>query len=304
MLRHPIDPASVPLDDPVGRLLLGIQELMVRLEARARALARGGSRGAFEGAMVPVLGGIGALVGLAAGIAATGGLDGGIFGMAVGAGAGFGFAKLPVPSPARAADRESLALARRLHEQVLKLAGRSFVEVVDGTVFVNAPHRAFLTARIRDVERAVVRLIQRDGELVHLRAGLVDTNERLGRPAEDEEVAAVDAERDRIARQIEDLDALRGQLIGQLERFEEALEKLRLMATRRALSERVSGMLERSAAEEARRAASAIEIDVAELEARFEDMALELSDADAALRAVLEIETASRAGRLLSAAEE
>ncbi|MCB9743002.1 MAG: hypothetical protein H6741_02665 [Alphaproteobacteria bacterium] len=223
-----------------------------------------------------IAGPIGLVLGLILGV---------IFAVNVGAGA---------PSETRLIERRRRVAASRLVEATRSVVRRNFVEAIDGMVFECAPHRTFLHARAADVVRTVHKLEARSEELLHLRNGLVDANERLGRPAEDEEVQAVDAERARIATQVGELKRLGVSLKQQIDRYDEAQTQLRLIATRRALSEKVGEVLERAPSDEARRAAAEIEVDILELEGTFEALELELSDADADLRAVLETAAVTR----------
>lgn len=181
-------------------------------------------------------------------------------------------------------------LARNLQQHVQELAALTFVDASEGVVFENSPHRTFLLQRIQDVHRALMKLDEREGQLVGLRDGLIVTNRRLGRPEEDEEVLAIGREMRRIGEQRVKLTELERHLDEQLARFETALEHLRLLATRRALSDHVGRLLEGPEAETVRRAAAAIEVDILELEGRFRELSVELSDADAQLRAVLEVQ--------------
>lgn len=185
-------------------------------------------------------------------------------------------------------------LSRTLHREVRELLANTFVEVQDGVVFENSPHRTFLLQRVADVERARAGLERRVQELIALRAGLVQTNTQLGRQPEDEEVQAIDKEHQRIVEQLERLNELQSQLQERLGGFDEAFEHMRLLARRRALSAQVGSMLDEPPSARAQRAAAAIEVDVLGLEARFDALQLELSDADAKLRAVLEIEATTR----------
>ena len=148
--------------------------------------------------------------------------------------------------------------------------------------------------RIDDLRLERAGLEARQSELVHLRAQLIRANEALGLPPEDGEVRAVDEERGRLDARDAGLISLEQRLERQLEDFNRALERLRLLATREALSRKVGELLEERRGDAALRAAAEIEVDVVAIYAEMSRLGVRLSDADLSLRAALEAEAAAR----------
>ena len=192
------------------------------------------------------------------------------------------------------AQRRREKAAESLIAAVQHLMSQSFIESSDGVIFEAAPHRAFLVRRIDDLRLERAGLEQRQSELVHLRAQLIRANEALGLPPEDGEVRAVDEERARLDARDAGLISLEQRLEAQLEDFNRALERLRLLATREALSRKVGELLEERRGDAALRAAAEIEVDVVAIHAEMSRLGVRLSDADLSLRAALEAEAAAR----------
>jgi chaperonin cofactor prefoldin len=192
------------------------------------------------------------------------------------------------------AQRRREKAAEALIAAVQHLMSQSFIESNDGVIFEAAPHRAFLLRRIDDLRLERAGLEARQSELVHLRAQLIRANEALGLPPEDGEVRAVDEERARLDARDAGLISLERRLEAQLEEFNRALERLRLLATREALSRKVGELLEERRGDAALRAAAEIEVDVVAIHAEMSRLGVRLSDADLSLRAALEAEAAAR----------
>lgn len=199
-------------------------------------------------------------------------------------------------NPARRgrAKRRRDKAAEALIAAVQHLMGQSFIESSDGVIFEAAPHRAFLVRRIEDLRLERAGLERRQTELVYLRAQLIRANEALGLTPEDGEVRAVDEERERLDGRDAALVRLEQRLTRQLEEFDRALERLRLLATREALSRKVGELLEERRGDAALRAAAEIEVDVVAIHAEMARLGVRLSDADLSLRAALEAEAAAR----------
>lgn len=199
-------------------------------------------------------------------------------------------------NPARRgrAKRRRDKAAEALSAAVQHLMSQSFIESSDGVIFEAAPHRAFLVRRVEDLRLERAGLERRQAELVHLRAQLVRANEALGLPPEDGEVRAVDEERARLEARDAGLISLEQRLERQLDEFNQALERLRLLATREALSRKVGELLEERRGDAALRAAAEIEVDVVAIHAEMTRLGVRLSDADLSLRAALEAEAAAR----------
>jgi len=185
------------------------------------------------------------------------------------------------PDPVHGA-RAATALRRFLACSFVAPAGDLLVE--------NTPHRAYLELRLDEVARAARGTEGRLAELRALRARIADTNTRMGRTAEDVETR-------RLTTAIEEQEATRARVEGvrrllaeRLARFDAELERLRVVVERQVLSERVSRFTGPDTREApAARVAAEVEVEVAEIEARVRELALETGNADARLRAVLEV---------------
>ncbi len=188
-----------------------------------------------------------------------------------------------------------LKLQRQLHERVRSLAGRSFVTLVgDDTVVVNTPHLTFLHARIDDVDRAWGRQLDRDRALVRLRDQMVASNRALGREEEDAEVRAIDAERARIEAQEDDFRALHQALEDRLHQARENVEYLAEVSNRQALSSQLGEVLVEGRDDSLAELAASLEVEVAVVVGERGGLEVALGDADAALRAILEVEAVVR----------
>lgn len=184
---------------------------------------------------------------------------------------------------------------RELHGRVRALAGRTFVALLgEDTLVINTPHLTFLEARIHDVDRAWGRMLDRDRALARLRAEMVASNTSLGRDAEDSEVQAIDAERARIEEAEPAFRILRDRLEARLHKAQENVEYLAEIGRRQALSRQLGGVLDASVQDSLADLAASLEIDIAGVEAELQRLDVSLSDADASLRALLEVEALGR----------
>lgn len=183
---------------------------------------------------------------------------------------------------------------KRATRVLRQLLGRTFVDVAGETIVENLPHLDYLQLRMAEVERALIASQGRVAELSATLSGIRGANARLSRPVDDPETAnLVDAiaVEHAMRRKIEDVrDHLRERRAG----FDAELDRLRVLAERRALSERVARLTEAGAGDEAVRAAADIEVDVAGIEVEVAALKLGAADQDARLRAVLEVVGAQR----------
>jgi len=201
----------------------------------------------------------------------------------------------------RQADREQgrtaelLRQRRELHSRARALAGRTFVALLgDDTLVINTPHLSFLESRIHDVDRAWGRMLDRDRAVARLRDEMVASNRILGREELDAEVLAIDAERARIQESEPAFKALRDELEAKLHKARENVEYLAEVGRRQALSHQLGGVMEHAVGDPLAELAGTLEIDVAWVEAELARLDVALSDADASLRAVLEVEAVVR----------
>ncbi len=187
-------------------------------------------------------------------------------------------------------ERATLALRRFLSRTFVTAAGDRIVE--------NTPHRAYLELRLEELDRALRVADGRLAEIREVRARIVDANVRMGRAAEDVETSrltAAIAEQEAARARVEGVRAL---LATRLADLEVQLDRLRVVVERQALSERVSRLVDAGARQDpVERVAADVEVDVAEIEGRVRSLALEAGDADARLRAVLEVVSVRAAAR-------
>ncbi len=198
-------------------------------------------------------------------------------------------AATPGPGPAAAAyaDHATRALRRFL--------AHTFVEVAGGKIVENTPHRAYLELRLAEIDRALRAADGKLAEMSTIRRRIHDANTRMGRAAEDvetERLGRAIADQEQARERVRSVQAL---LAARLHELEAQLERLRAIAERRALSERVSQLTDAGGpANPVERVAAEIEVDVAEIEGRVRELALEAGDADARLGALLEVVGAAR----------
>ena len=183
---------------------------------------------------------------------------------------------------------------KRATRVLRQLLSRTFVDVAGETIVENLPHRDYLELRVAEVDHA---LVASEGRIADLQAtlnGIRGANTRLGRGIEDPETAnltdAIAVEQLMRAR----IEGVRRNLRERRVSFDAELDRLRVLAERRALSERVSRLTEAGAGDEAVRAAADIEVDVAGIETQVAALQLGAIDQDARLRAVLEVVGAQR----------
>lgn len=183
---------------------------------------------------------------------------------------------------------------KRATRVLRQLLSRTFVDVAGETIVENLPHLDYLQLRMAEVERALIASQGRAAELTATLAGIRGANARLGRPADDPETAnLVDAIALEHAMR-KKIEEVRNHLRERRAAFDAELDRLRVLAERRALSERVARLTEAGAGDEAIRAAADIEVDVAGIEVEVAALKLGAVEEDARLRAVLEVVGAQR----------
>lgn len=178
---------------------------------------------------------------------------------------------------------ESARLATLVH----RLLGRSFVTVLDGAVVEHIPHCALLRARLAEIDLAEAGLQTRAAEIEGTRRDIALMNQRMGRPAEDAETERLTQVLEQERRQRDALEAMRAELEATLQRTDEVLRELRMTAIRRSLSDRANRLAAGSG--QAGMALAAAETELAGFSERLLALAAETDDADARLRALLEV---------------
>lgn len=175
----------------------------------------------------------------------------------------------------------------RLATLVQRLLGRSFVTVLDGAVVEHIPHCALLRARLAEIDLAEAGLQARATEIEGTRREIARLNQRMGRPVEDAETARLTVVLEQEDRQRDALAAMRAELEATLERTNDVLRELRMTAIRRSLSDRATRLAAGSG--HASMALAAAETELAGFSERLLALAAETEDADARLRALLEV---------------
>lgn len=177
--------------------------------------------------------------------------------------------------------------AARLATLVQRLLGRSFVTVLDGAVVEHIPHCALLRARLAEIDLAEAGLQARAAEIEGTWREIARLNQRMGRPVEDAETARLTDVLAQERGQREALEAMRAELEATLERTDQVLRELRMTAIRRSLSDRAHRLAAGSG--QAGMALAAAETELAGFSERLLALAAETEDADARLRALLEV---------------
>ncbi len=197
---------------------------------------------------------------------------------------------------ARARPRSERAeqLARRAHRLLRGVLGRTFIEIHGEVLVENVPHRDYLLLRIAEVEAAAAACRTRAEEMARTRDGIRVANARLGRGESDAETERLGEAIAAESAQAERVEAILLDLRARLARLEDELERVRMYAERRALSERASRLTESPSTSVAMKVASEIEVDVAGIEAEVAGVLSGARDQDARLRAVLEVVGAGR----------
>lgn len=193
--------------------------------------------------------------------------------------------------------REQLASARlRLAQAIQAFVEQTWVAALGDRVLESTPHAIYLHNRLTDLDAARGASEAQQRELKALLHRIRQANSSLGRDPDD-------AETRRIQRQIEDIDrriALIDRLRAECAERERAhlaqLERQRAIAARRALSSRLSELVDRDGADAAAQEIAVIEVDIADLAARLRGLDVEISSADAELRSVLEVSEAGAGG--------
>lgn len=175
----------------------------------------------------------------------------------------------------------------RLATLVKRLLGRSFVTVLDGAVVEHIPHCALLRARLAEIDIAEAGLQARAAEIEATRREIARLNQRMGRPVEDAETARLTDVLAQERGQRDALEAMRGELEATLERTDDVLRELRMTAIRRSLSDRAHRLAAGSG--QAGMALAAAETELTGFSERLLALAAETEDADARLRALLEV---------------
>lgn len=195
----------------------------------------------------------------------------------------------------RSQQRSAVAPEGKRATQLLRaLLGRTFVDVAGETIVENLPHRDYLELRMGEIDRALLGSEARIAEINQTLAGIRATNLRLGRNLDDPETANL---ADALAvehRMQQRIESVRDTLREKRSTFDAQLERMRVLAERRALSERVARLTDAGPGDEAVRAAADIEVDVVGIEREISALKLGVLEDDARLRSLLEVVGARR----------
>ncbi len=193
-------------------------------------------------------------------------------------------------SPRAKVGREQLAAARR----ALALAVQSFLEhtwvsALGDRVIESTPHAVYLNHRLMDLDAARGAGEARVRELRGLMARIREANQSLGRAEEDAETARLQRQLDELQGRLSQIDRLRADCATRAEAHLGQLDRQRAIAARRALSSRVSNLVDRDADDASQQQIAVIEVDIADIAARLRNLDVEIGSADAELRSVLEV---------------
>lgn len=193
-------------------------------------------------------------------------------------------------------ERDQLSSARAgLAGAVQSFLEQTWVAAIGDRVLESTPHAVYLHHRLMDLDAARGAGEARARELRGLIARIRATNQSLGQEQDDAETRRVQRQIDEIQSRLSLIDRLRADCSARSEAHLARLERQRVIAARRALSSRVSSMVDGDSDDASAQEIATIEVDIADLAARMRGLEVEAGSADADLRSVLEV--AGAAGR-------
>jgi|GEM_PF-4775486 len=270
-------------DQELSRALARVREAGQQLEAAERRM--GPVRGVFPGLQnaEPLILGL-SLGGMAAVLVP--GLPTPLAVLCFGAVAGLAAARMlgvrvraPVASEARA--RAEMAAA------VKALVDHTWVSRAGTAIFENVPHADEVRSVVARLDHTVDRARVRAEELGRLEAELMSVNRSLGRPDHDPDLKALQRRSTALATEIERVEALRTRFRERLLASEGSLERLRLLARRRAVHRRIQQL--GADADDLGRTRAEAEVDIAGFDAEVGALAREVADVERQLAASVEV---------------
>ena len=185
--------------------------------------------------------------------------------------------------------RESLLAARQeMARSLASFASHTWICAVGDRVLESTPHADYLRRRLVDLDAARGVSEAQVREINQLITGVRSANARLNLPEEDGETRRLLAQREATLTRIQQIERLRETIATRLGSYQDQVERLRALASRRALSARVASMTEGGARDAVDQEIAEVEVDIVDLEQRLGALEIEASDANADLLSLLE----------------
>lgn len=193
-------------------------------------------------------------------------------------------------SPSAKVDRAKLASARvAVGRAIQAFLEHSWVAALGDRVVESTPHAVYLHHRLMDLDGARGSGEARVRELRGLIERIRKANEGLGREGDDAETRRLQKQIDDLLARLALIDRLRADCAARAEAHVSQLDRQRAIAARRALSSRVSSLVDRDTDDAADKEIAVLEVDIADLASRLRGLEVEIGSADAELRSVLEV---------------
>lgn len=185
------------------------------------------------------------------------------------------------PAPSETSARREMAAAVRA------LIDSTWVSRAGDAIFENVPQAENLRIVVSRLDRTVDRARVRVDEIRRLEGELATVNRALGRGTDDPELQMLGERRERLNQEIQKVEALRADFQARLLAAESALERLRLLARRRAVHQRIQQLTSDVDALSHTRAQG--EVDLSGFDREVESLAREVSDVEEMLAASVEV---------------
>ena len=185
------------------------------------------------------------------------------------------------PAPSETLARDEMATAVRA------LIDSTWVSRAGDAIFENVPQAENLRIVVSRLDHTVDRARVRVDEIARLEGELATVNRALGRDTSDPELQLLRQRRERLNQEIQKVEALRGDFQARLLAAESALERLRLLARRRAVHQRIQQLTSDVDALSHTRAQG--EVDLSGFDREVEALAREVADVEEVLAASVEV---------------
>ena len=184
---------------------------------------------------------------------------------------------------------ELYAARQQLAWSVRAFLSHTWVYAVGDRVVESTPHGDYFEHRLMDLDAAASARVNQVEELAGLIRGVRRANAGLGLEEEDDETRRLNNQIDGIRAQLAQIARMREQVAERRDGYLARVARLRAIATRRALSMRVSNLVTDSEDDSIEQDVAEVEVEVADLTERLRALDVDVSDADSELRAVLEV---------------
>ena len=174
---------------------------------------------------------------------------------------------------------------------VKALVDRTWVSRTGDAIFENVPLADEVRTTVARLEHTLDRARVRAEELGRLEVELVELNRSLGRTETDPELAALRRRRARLDAELERVEQLRTRFRERLLASESDLERLRLLARRRAVHRRIQQLGEDSRSDALVRSRAEAEVDLPGFDRSVGSLAREVADVERQLAASVEVAT-------------